>query len=503
MSDNTNQLAALGQQVIDAIISTYVPDRDSGLALSLHPGQPLADALVQDGATNPLRLSEWLADQYDYPMWLERATSRATSSSLVGGITAKGAYTHMIPWAAPAVDADAPAFPRIAALIAQARQSLGENPEALPFGCEPTDFATTTSSGWHVFDTTISSSTTTVVEGAPSTALGIGIDPELWKLRAVDEAVLTAVAEAQDAQVDDQRRLIEELSELPRHEVIERLRGIPCPEDYDQDASNAWLDLTGVAVNDQLITNAVANATIDGTEAFVLDTSVAEAAVADVAVADVVEAVTFDVALETTVFASGFASHLVGQFDAAQAERLTSAPDPSIRVVDRLGDDAYLYTGIATPLPDANPPADSSTTTTKNELHVHFEYCLLTITRRGAAGRWWLPEMVSEKQWYVPGMSRGDMIRDTTKDGWGHYLPHALLVVRSVSLTGSWSAAALDTVGAGYSYVGPFLINRTSAASSETSVETISVLGTGHQIIGELCAPLPPLPPRSDPTLET
>ena len=73
MDANDDQLAQLGQQVLDTLIATYNPHGDPSLALALFPGQALADDIVQDGVTNELRLSEWIADQYDYPLALRLA----------------------------------------------------------------------------------------------------------------------------------------------------------------------------------------------------------------------------------------------------------------------------------------------------------------------------------------------------------------------------------------------------------------------------------------------
>ena len=83
MSDNADQLAVLGQQVLDTISRTYNPSKDPGVALALHPGQALADDIVQEGQTNPLRLSEWVEDQYDYPLLLTLADATSIAASSI------------------------------------------------------------------------------------------------------------------------------------------------------------------------------------------------------------------------------------------------------------------------------------------------------------------------------------------------------------------------------------------------------------------------------------
>ena len=139
-------------------------------------------------------------------------------------------------------------------------------------------------------------------------------------------------------------------------------------------------------------------------------------------------------------------------------------------------------------------------TTSGSDLHVHFEYCMLTITRRIAGSRWWHPDLVGDDDWYVPGMKRGDMIKESTDDAYAHCLPQGLLIVRNVKFSGSWTAEARSTMQNSVSFLGPFLMGApTTSASSTSEIEQMSVLGVGVQVIGELCFPLPPLPPRDDP----
>jgi len=44
MTDNNDQLATLGQQVIDSLLATYNPEGDPELALAILPGQVLLRA---------------------------------------------------------------------------------------------------------------------------------------------------------------------------------------------------------------------------------------------------------------------------------------------------------------------------------------------------------------------------------------------------------------------------------------------------------------------------
>jgi len=467
VSENADQLAILGRQVLDAIVAAYLPDGDSSLALALHPGQALADELVQNGQTNPLRLSEWIADQYDYPLWLKRADGTAVSASLVGGITAKAAYLNMVPWALPSVAVDVASFPRLNALIAAARRSLGDNPEALPFGCEPTDFAEADSSGWHVFDTKITSSTTVTETIRPDAVPAVELNPELWTLRPVPVEMLSVLLE-RESKIEEQRRLIEELSRMPRYEAVERLREIPDVMEYITQPAEPW------TIDDAVVDVVVADVVVDDA---VVDV-VVDDAVADVVVDDVV--------------------------NLAEVALVEPAPPPPEEAIYAIEYDPDVLEQLATIQLDdlLSQPVITETTTRDSELHVHFEYCLLAITRRVAGNRWWLQEFVTEDDWYVPGMKRGDMVKESTKEGYGHFLPQALLVVRNVSLTGSWTDRARESMRNGVAFLGPFLTHLpASAEASAEATEQVAVLGVGMQVIGELCAPLPPLPPRDDPEL--
>ncbi|WP_020577108.1 hypothetical protein [Actinopolymorpha alba] len=153
----------------------------------------------------------------------------------------------------------------------------------------------------------------------------------------------------------------------------------------------------------------------------------------------------------------------------------------------------------------SSQPAVAESVRKNSELRVHFEYCLLTITRRLAGNRWWHAEFIADDGWYVPGMKRGELVEEPTEEGYGRFLPQALLVVRNVSLTGSWSDEARLTMSNNpISYVGPFLTRTpVSTESSTGTAEQLTVLGAGVQVIGELCSPLPPLPPQSDPELRS
>jgi hypothetical protein len=465
MSTNSDQLAMLGQQVIDTLVATYNPNNDPSLALALHPGQALADGIVQNGVTNPLRLSEWLEDQYDYPLLLKRADASSISASSVGDLTAKSAYLAMIPWAQPSVPADAPAYARIAAMIAQARQDLGDNPDTLPFSCEPTDFAEPDSTAWHVFDQKISHTTTTRTE-TPGT---IQANPQLWKMRALTREVVSNLPSVSDA-VEQRKAFTAELAVVSRVEAVRKLCAQPHLMEYaTQPADVSAIRDRGTAFSLNQLSATRRNGLT---------------------------------ASRSSRYFRARRRHLTAEANtdlAAQADYILPSRDAS-STQTRL--DSSLVDRLATiQLHDlVHTAAVTEITTSGSELHVHFEYCMLTITRRIAGSRWWHPDLVADDDWYVPGMKRGDMIKESTDDAYAHCLPQGLLIVRNVKFSGSWTAEARSTMQNSVSFLGPFLMGfPTTSASSTSDVEQMSVLGVGIQVIGELCFPLPPLPPRDDP----
>lgn len=479
MSDNTDQLAILGQMVVDTLIATYNPSNDSSVALALHPGQALADDVVQNGVTNPLQLSEWIEDQYDYPLWLKRSDASSISAASVGSLSAKSAYLAMVPWAQPSVAADSPAYARIAALIAEARKDLGDNPDALPFSCEPTDFAEPDSGAWHVFDQRISASTSTTTSSAP-----VKSNPQLWKMRQLTDDVLSTLSPTNEL-ARKRRAFVAELAREPRSEVVRKLRTLPAPSEF-----------TVQPIEFTTMTSSPVTSPARPIAAQLSHPSVAAALrVSDVSV---LRNATVRQVARRLVF---------------NREHSLNPEEPPFVVAGHTGEvapvkvvDKVMLDRLSTlQLHDlAQAPAVTEVTTSDSELHVHFEYCLLTITRRLAGTRWWHSDLISEDDWYVPGMKRGDMVKPSTDEAYAHCLPQGLLLVRNVEFSGSWSAEARAAMDNAVSFLGPFLMQAPRATMVNTqNVEQISVLGVGVQVIGELCFTLPPLPPVDDPTLIT
>jgi hypothetical protein len=504
-----DQLQQLGQQVLDAVVAAYDPDGTSPLALALHPGQSLADDVVQGGVANPLRVSTWLADQYDFPMRLALSQGSPIVSTALGGVTATSAYVTMARWCVPGVAADSAAFPRIAQLIADAREDLGTDPDQLPLGCEPGDFAAPTCSGWRTFDTTITThaqqQTTTAPAGPHRPPV---LDDRLWKLRALSPEVLEAVPgrEAEEAQV---RVASRELIELPRADAAVKVTELTHNAVVQPvlPAEDAVLSRGGL--NRVTLDRAVLTATTVDRAAFdraVLAETVAEQPAFDRAALTETVAVAEQPAVSRAL---SFRSSAVKPFAlvreslrAERAGRVWRGDETDDVPVRRRSE--ILARARRVQLGDLETePAVSVVTTQDTSLHVHFEFMTVAITRRDGLGKlWWHPDLLQERSWYVPGMAAGALVAPTDDPGYGWCVPQSLLLVRNVTLTGVFSQEAQATMGAGLHYVGPFLMGPPQVVGTEAGqVQQTTVLGTGIQVIGELCSPLPVLPPMTDPQL--
>ncbi|MFJ4840453.1 peptidoglycan-binding protein [Streptomyces sp. NPDC088746] len=396
---------ALGQQVLDQLLRTYVTAGAGKFALAVLPGQAVDDDMVQNGVVNQLLVSEWLRTDYDFPLLLRLSDCTPIPAALGTGISASSVYTLIAQYSRPAAAPDTDAGERVQRLLNAAKQDLGPNPGALPLGLEPDDWAAPSGAvHWQTFDTTVTAS-----QRPPQTE-GTSLpnaNPDLWQLRAEHST--------------------ETVPDTPRSTLLE-------------------LDSHRV----QLLRTAM-----DSGDADVLAPS------------EVVNAQE-DAALR------------------APALRLLTSLRPSATPESPAADEA---------VPEA---ATTSAPTAGGDLRIHFEHSLVRLVRRFAGASWWHPQLTAEPGWYVPGMRRGQLVPDPPGDGTAHCLPQALLLVRDIRITGSWTAEAYAALGAAAPAFGPFLL-RSGAVPTADNPGTTTVQGLGTQVIGILGTPMPTLPPIDDP----
>jgi hypothetical protein len=358
---------------------------------------------------------------------------------------------------------DAAGYARVSELIATARQDLGADPspDVLTLGCEPDDFAADTSTAWTVFDTHLTSQSTTTTTGPAQQ-----IDPALWKVRALPATFATELPQRREAMLA-RRAQIAELTLAPMSALrtslapavaVESPAVAALPEDAHLVMAPRTLSLTA-----QPVREFAADRMVRTVDPRLLGSAASSASESEVSVVD------------TPVREVRFDPELLGAVTRVQLSDIVTAPAVS-------------------------------TVTTTSDLHVHFEHCLVTLTRNLASHPWWHPELVADDGWYVPGMTRGELVAKPPDPTQAHCLPQALLLVRDVSLTGEWTADALATMSQPVPWFGPFLMAPSSPPPTETATATTdatqqtTVLGAGTQVIGVLCTPLPVLPPCDDPS---
>jgi hypothetical protein len=511
---NDDQLAALGQSVLDQLIAAYDPDDDPELALAVLPGKAVSDPLSLSGEANALRISEWLHGSYDDLLPLHLADCTVMSGSYGSGVPGTQMYAMIARFAWPVGDPASDATLRVAAMLEEARKDLGPDPSALPLGSDPEDWGEVAATCWRTFDTKISASVTTT----ESTPRPREVNPALWRLRALpvemlqEQPTIAAQLDVRNLQVARLEEAVAAAAQPPVDEAVTQ----PA---VDEAAVQPAVEGTVAAPAPE---EAVAEPTAEAT---VVQPQVEEAVTQPSVDLSVGAGETVDLSGVELAQAQpqmmGFAGLTAGTSlrtvaMSTQARRLvtadqTTAERPMIRHLGRVRD--HRVKRIRPELYFEVPPAKAhidldavvtaptvDTSTTKStDLHVHLEHCLVTITRRLSGRPWWHHELVRDEGWYVPGMHRGDLVPEPASPDVAHCLPRALLLVRNVEISGTWTADARVALTSAAPAIGPFLMSPASSTMAAGATQETTVLGIGTQVIGVLGTPMPVLPPQSDP----
>lgn len=126
------------------------------------------------------------------------------------------------------------------------------------------------------------------------------------------------------------------------------------------------------------------------------------------------------------------------------------------------------------------------------QITIDFQYMTVALNRSS----WWNGLLVANTGWYLPGYRAGDLAPGslTGTGGICGGLPTAMVLIRNLTIRGSWTSADQGALAQASTF-GPFsLLGRTISPDL-----TVQVAGT--QIIGWVVTELPQLPPLGDPNL--
>ncbi len=480
MSSNDQQLAALGQQVIDQLVAAYNPDDNPEQALAVVPGRPVQDPLQVGGDTNPLVVSQWLRTDYDDPLLLRLADCTPLSVTIGSGLPGSVLYTLAAQNAVPAGDPDSPAAQRVARMVATARTDLGPDPAVLPLGCEPSGWALPGGTIWQAFDSVVHAAETTHTEVGSSPVKHV--NPSLWKLRALPEAAL-------------------DVSTVPPPRVIQyqQLRAAALQQELD--AAAAVPDRTEL-----LSPLAVKRYSVQRLPLMemTVQREPAEGLVQERLGLRSELAQRFSDGPVSRMSSDSVVERIVNADAAVSAAEVVTAPPTAGHAVDP----ALLRYDVRQLAPHFDlsaveqAPAVDAVTTTSTDLHVHFEHCLVTITRTMSGRSWMHQELLHDDGWFIHGMRRGELVPEPTVPGTAHCLPRALLLMRGLEVTGTWTAEARAALSSGVPALGPFLLQPMEETVTANAVQQTVVHGLGMQVVGVLATPLPVLPPLDDPDLD-
>jgi hypothetical protein len=114
---------------------------------------------------------------------------------------------------------------------------------------------------------------------------------------------------------------------------------------------------------------------------------------------------------------------------------------------------------------------------------------------------WWDDNLMRDPGWCIPGLPSGAWVAAPGVDSDVIVgLPVALLLVKSLDISGTFTEQDVTDLHAGNAALGPFSLQQ---ATSILSGGTTTISMDGMQLIGVFCAPLPVLPPQDGTKPET
>ena len=152
--------------------------------------------------------------------------------------------------------------------------------------------------------------------------------------------------------------------------------------------------------------------------------------------------------------------------------------------------------------PAATPAANSAAPLAGSAISVHLEHTCVTLSYADAGTPWWDGVFLADPGWCVAGMARGALLPAAPAPISAVYgVPTALVVVRSLRVSGAFTADAQRALGSTGASLGPLSIG--DAATEVQGDGTTCYRRDGLQVVALFCSPLPVLPPNDAPAPPT
>jgi len=136
----------------------------------------------------------------------------------------------------------------------------------------------------------------------------------------------------------------------------------------------------------------------------------------------------------------------------------------------------------------------STSSVSSNSLSLNLSYLIVSLSRTP----WWNDFLLFLDNWYIPSMRRATLVAESDAQRiFG--IPIALILTCDVKIQATWSAADRAAASSN-THFGPWVLNSAQFTSTTNAGEAILTI-PGIQAIACIYRELPPLPPKSDPSL--
>ena len=397
-------------------------------------------------AVNPMLVTTWLRSTgADVPLLLQTDQATVIDGPPSGFTTMSDIYFQLLEFAQTLATTGQDELNQ---MLMWAKEALpSTSPDTFPLATEPSDWPMPDTTYWNNFSFTSTSTTSSPGQPGQATATQPASLPSVWSLR---EAVVARPAAAQAATAQ--------------------------PASTAQPAASTS-PVSAIASQDEVASTGVERTRIPE-EIAVDETSTPADSVAAAPRAPVAEAVA----------SSAPASPVTSQSAAAASSIAQVARSEPVAMERPVFLDGLGATPVyGRPLPVGPPPVQTSAT------QITLEHMIVTIDRSS----WWQNDWLVDPEWYVPDTPQGNFIGAApgTNQVWG--LAVALILVRNLTLTGSWSSQDTTQLTSGQILLGPF--NLGGATTTTNADSTVSISVAGPTVLALFCQPLFELPPSAPP----